>query len=72
MADNPLAALSDHVAALVARVAAFAADLRALGSDAIVVSHGGPLRVLEPMLRGQAVDPLKPAPPFGAVAVLDL
>ncbi|MBV9653915.1 MAG: histidine phosphatase family protein [Acetobacteraceae bacterium] len=62
----------EPVAALVTRVASLVADLRALGSDAVLVSHGGPLRVLEPMLRGEAVDLLKPAPAFGKVIAIDV
>ena len=57
----------EPVSALVARVVALAQDLRASGDAAIVVSHGGPLRLLGPMLRGEAVDGLKPPPPFGEV-----
>ncbi len=59
----------ERVSALVARVAAFAQDLRAIGGAAIVVSHGGPLRLLGPMLRGEAVDVLKPPPCFGEVTL---
>ena len=60
----------EPVAALVARVEAFARDLRALGRDAVIVTHGGPLRVLLPVLRRAAPDLLAPAPPFGSVTMI--
>ena len=48
-------------AALVARVSAFAEDLRSDGRDCAVVSHGGPLKVLRALLEGRAVDLLSPS-----------
>jgi len=55
-------------AALVARVTAF---WRALPpGDHGVITHGGPLKVLVPLLRGEAVDLLAPAPPPGSVTVI--
>lgn len=54
-------------AALLARVRAVAADLRAAPSPVAVVSHGGPLRLLGPLLRGEAPDLLRPAPALGSV-----
>ncbi len=60
----------ETVAALIARIAAFAEDLRASDGDAIVVSHGGPLRLLGPMLRGEAIDWRAPPPGFGALTLL--
>ncbi len=54
-------------AALVARVTDFHARLREIGGDCVVVSHGGPLRVLESLLRGEPVDLLRPAPPIGSI-----
>ena len=50
--------------ALIARVRDYAAALRAEARNAIVVSHGGPLRILAPLLRGAPVDLSQPAPPF--------
>jgi alpha-ribazole phosphatase len=35
-----------------------------------VVSHGGPLRLLGPMLRGEAPDLLAPAPAMGRIESL--
>ena len=55
-------------AALVARVTAFAASLP-LG-DHVVVTHGGPLKVLSALLRGFPVDLLAPAPPVGSVTLI--
>ncbi len=57
-------------AALLARVTAFATDLLRRGQDAIVITHGGPLRLLPALLQGQTPDLLAPAPPFGAVVEL--
>jgi alpha-ribazole phosphatase len=54
-------------AALTARVAALAAMLRADGRDGVVVSHGGPLRLLPALLRGEAPDLLAPTPALGSV-----
>lgn len=54
--------------ALLARVAAFHAELRARAEDCIVVSHGGPLKLLAALLRGEAPDLLAPAPPLGSVS----
>lgn len=51
--------------ALIARARAVCADLRAAGEDCIVISHGGPLKLLHAMLRGQPPDLLAPAPPLG-------
>jgi alpha-ribazole phosphatase len=57
-------------AELVARVAGFYADLLQARQDCIVVSHGGPLKVLAALLTGAAVDLLAPAPSFGSVNVV--
>ncbi len=54
-------------AALLARVAAFHADLLARAEDCLVVAHGGPLKLLAALLRGTAPDLLAPAPPLGSV-----
>lgn len=50
-------------AALVARVRGFHAALR---QDSIIVSHGGPLKVLAALIGGRAVELLAPAPPMGS------
>ena len=55
-------------AALLARVAAFHADIRAAGADCVVVSHGGPLKLLAALLHGTAPDLLAPAPTLGSVS----
>ncbi|MBS0559235.1 MAG: histidine phosphatase family protein [Proteobacteria bacterium] len=54
--------------ALIARVAAFRAALP--DGDHAVVAHGGPLKVLEALLRGRPVDLLAPSPPIGSVTVI--
>jgi alpha-ribazole phosphatase len=53
--------------ALLARVAAVHADLRAAGADCLIVAHGGPLKLLAALLRGETPDLLAPAPPLGSV-----
>ena len=50
--------------ALIARVRLACAALR---EDCIVVTHGGPLRLMPALLRGDAPDLLAPAPPIGAM-----
>jgi alpha-ribazole phosphatase len=52
--------------ALIARVRSFQAGLR---EDCVVVSHGGPLKVLGALLRGQAVDLLAPPPAIGSLII---
>jgi alpha-ribazole phosphatase len=53
--------------ALVARMRQVQAELPA---EAIVVAHGGPLKILRQLLAGQAVDLLAPAQPMGSVLVV--
>lgn len=55
-------------AALLARVGSFHAAIGARGEDCVVVSHGGPLKLLAALLRGAAPDLLAPAPPLGSVS----
>ena len=57
-------------AELIARVKSFHADLLAEQQDCVVVSHGGPLKVLASLLRGQPVDLLAPTPAWGTVEIL--
>ncbi len=54
-------------AALLARVAAFHAMLVQRAEDCVVVSHGGPLKLLAALLRGAVPDLLAPAPAIGSV-----
>ncbi len=54
--------------ALIARVEAAWRALPKRGVQ-VVVSHGGPLRVLGALLRGEAVDLARPAPALGSVEV---
>jgi alpha-ribazole phosphatase len=54
-------------AALIARVRDFHAGLH---EDCVVVSHGGPLKVLLSLLRGEPVDLLAPPPPVGSITVI--
>lgn len=54
---------------LVARVSAFHHDIKARAQTCIVVAHGGPLRVLQPLLSGTKVDLLAPSMPIGGVDI---
>jgi alpha-ribazole phosphatase len=53
-------------ASLVARVRAVRDDLSQAGEDCLIVSHGGPLKVLGALLRGEVPDLLAPPPPLGS------
>ena len=52
---------------LIARVQLACAALRAVDEDGIVITHGGPLRLMPALLRGDPPDLLAPAPPIGAM-----
>ena len=52
---------------LVARVENAVVELVAAGEDCIVITHGGPLRLIPALLRGDAPDLLTPAPPVGSI-----
>ena len=54
--------------ALNARVQAFAAECAT--GDHVVITHGGPLKILTAILRGEPIDLLAPPPKPGAVIVL--
>ena len=54
---------------LIARVRHFIGEL-APGQAHIVVAHGGPLRLMPALLRGEAPDIFKRAPGFGVVQVI--
>jgi alpha-ribazole phosphatase len=56
---------------LIARVRAFHADLHRENQDCVVVSHGGPLKILDALLRGKPVDLLAAPPPIGSVSFVD-
>jgi alpha-ribazole phosphatase len=53
---------------LIARIRDFHVDLRRAGQDCVVVSHGGPLKVLQALLLGGPIDLIAPAPATGSVA----
>jgi alpha-ribazole phosphatase len=54
-------------AALIARVTNFRA---VLDQDCVVVAHGGPLKVLQALLRDQTIDLLAPPPGIGSVTAV--
>nr|WP_294548912.1 histidine phosphatase family protein [uncultured Rhodopila sp.] len=58
--------------ALIARIREFEAALHRYGQECVVVSHGGPLKVLAALLSGKPVDLLAPAPPVGDVHYVSL
>lgn len=57
---------------LLRRTRAFADRLRRDRRPCLVVAHGGPLRLLAPMLRGEPPDLLAPAPPCFALQLVAL
>lgn len=57
-------------AALLARVTAVHTDLLARTGPVIIVSHGGPLKLLAALLRGAPVDLLAPAPALGSITII--
>ena len=57
-------------AALIDRMTALRAVLVADPRQWLLVSHGGPLRLLVPMLRGEPPDLLAPSPPTGGMRVV--
>lgn len=56
-------------AAMIRRVSRFFADLNSDAMDCIVVSHGGPLKILIALLNRQPIDLFAPAPPIGSINV---
>ncbi len=58
--------------ALIQRVSAFVFDLRDYRRDCVVVSHGGPLKILIALLAGQPIDLLAAPPPVGSVTVMHI
>lgn len=54
-------------AALIERVQRAVTALLTAGDDCIIITHGGPLRLLPALLRGEPPDLLAPAPPIGAI-----
>lgn len=74
-ACNPAAFAPPHGesgAALIDRVRSVHTDLRRANTDTIIVSHGGPLRLLASLLRGDPPDLLAPAPAWGAAILIDV
>lgn len=59
----------EHGQAMLARVAEFIAGLAAEQTH-IVVSHGGPLRLMPALLRGETPDIFAKAPKFGVVTLV--
>ncbi len=57
-------------ATLMTRVHDFYTGLRRDQQNCIVVSHGGPLKVLAALLQGKAVDLLAPAPAIGSIETI--
>ena len=55
---------------LTTRVHDFYTGLRRDGRNCIVISHGGPLKILAALLRGTPVDLLAPAPAIGSIETI--
>jgi len=62
----------ESVAALVTRVTEVCAAIRQDGRDCVVVTHGGVLKVLGPLLRGDVLDLAVAAPGLGSVEIVEL
>ncbi|SUE44506.1 histidine phosphatase family protein [Roseomonas gilardii] len=62
----------EGMADFLARLGALAETLCEAGRDAVLVTHGGPMRVLPALLRGVAPDLLAPAPGFGTTLRVEL
>ncbi len=56
--------------ALLARVRAVHQAIVAARQDCVIVSHGGPLKLLAALIRGEPPDLLAAAPPLGSVEML--
>lgn len=69
--DSFAAPGGEPVATLLARISSFARDLLARGEDCIVISHGGPLKLLTALLLGKTPDLLAPAPAIGSITRVD-
>ncbi len=59
-------------ACLVERVTAFRRTLATMSGPHVIVSHGGPLKVLSAVLRGRAADLLAPTAALGSVEFIRL
>jgi len=60
----------ERVADLVARVQSLHDELRRDRRDRVVITHGGVLKVLAPLLRHRPVDLAAPAPALGSVEII--
>jgi alpha-ribazole phosphatase len=58
-------------AALIARMTAFYDDIARHDGMQMVITHGGPLKILRALAYGEAPNLLAQAPAFGAVEVID-
>lgn len=56
-------------AELLARVSALWADVAARGKACVLVTHGGPLKILTALAEGRPVDLAAPAQPLGSVRI---
>ncbi len=56
---------------LIARVQSFYTEIIAHSSAQIVISHGGPLRILSALALGVPINLLAPSPPLGSVQLLE-
>lgn len=59
----------ESAAQVLARVQDFADHLIAAGQDSIIVSHGGPLKLLRALLTHQPPEALAPPPGFGEIII---
>jgi alpha-ribazole phosphatase len=61
----------ETAADLLGRITEFVGERVAANEDCVIVSHGGPLKILSAQFRGQQADPLAPSHPFGIPMVID-
>jgi alpha-ribazole phosphatase len=61
----------ERAAAMAARVAAAFADIARGEAPVVIVTHAGPLKVLEALAEGLPVDLARPSLPFGAVRLVN-
>lgn len=55
---------------LMSRVTAFHRDIVACDKPCVVVAHGGPLKVLRPLLEGKSIDLMAASMPIGSVQII--
>jgi alpha-ribazole phosphatase len=55
---------------ILSRVTSFFRDVQCVGEDCAIVSHGGPLKILDALFRGRPVDLLAQPQPVGSIVTI--